>query len=54
MNKKGNLKTAARDVRLLRVLKTVTKTAQTVRVCAAVGVFAVIVFDTVRMIKIAR
>ena len=43
-----------RDVSLLHLLKTVTKTAQTVRVCAAAVVFAVIAIDAVRMVKAAR
>lgn len=54
MNKKDGLKTLGRDVRLLRLMKTVTKTAQTVRVCAAAGVFLVVVIDMMRMMKDAR
>ncbi len=54
MNRNTGLSLVGRDVRLLRLFRTVTKTAQTVRVCAAVGIVCVIAFDVVRMVKNAR
>ena len=54
MNGTARFKRMERDVRLLRLFKTVTKTAQTVRVCAAAVVFVVIVFDGIRMLKAGR
>ena len=54
MKRKKEFALVGRDMRLLRLFKTVTKTARTVRVCAAVGIFTVIALDAVRLVKATR